>query len=99
MSEHVFPYERRWRGRNLLDTAVLHHLLTRHPRRTTAERLARELAGRTPTRAEAHAVRRSLTRLSHAGLVDLTATTAEPSRPARRFHDLMLGGVDGRSGP
>lgn len=93
MGEHLFPANLP-RGRDLLDAAVLHRLLAGGMRRVGAAHLAGELAGRAPTRAEVHAVRRSLARLARAGLVDRTGTTARATRAARRFHQLMLGGDD-----
>ncbi len=91
MTEHVFPRVRRRRDRDLLDLVVLHRLLTGHPRRIGAERLARELAGRAPTDREVHAVRHALRRLTRDGLANQTAATVGASRAARRFHELMLG--------
>lgn len=90
MSEHVFPFDRRRRSRHLLDAVILHHLLTCHPRRLSAGRLAGALAGRTPSGHEVHAVRQALARLARDGLVDLTATAAGASRAAQRFHQLLL---------
>lgn len=92
MTEHPFPGGGRPRGHDALDAAVLHRLLSAHPRPLNAEHVAADLAGRPPRPREIHGVRRALTRLARDGLVHLTGAGAHPSRAARRFHRLLLGG-------
>lgn len=55
--------------------------------------MARALAGRPPTGAEAAATRSALTSLVAHGLVDVVDGACGASRPARRFDRLMTGGV------
>lgn len=98
MNEHLFPHDGRSRSRDLVQAAILHHLLTRHPTGVTPADLAASLLGRPATPAETRAVDAAVASLAAHDLVARVGDRVAASRAARRFDRLMTGGA-GAGGP
>jgi hypothetical protein len=78
-------------GDELVESAVLFHVLALHPTHLTLEELVRELAGDPTAFPERNAIERAVRNLSGAGALHRNGEFVLPTRTALRLDELLCG--------